>query len=78
MTNIMVYDDTAVVLETLAECKDTTVAEIIDSLMEFIDEIDDSFDDESADYTGNMPCDNSGMCAGSSCSNYPKCQGWVK
>jgi len=26
------------------------------------------------DYTGNMPCDTYGMCAGSSCSHYYQCQ----
>lgn len=35
-------------------------------------------DDYEPDYSENMPCDNSGICAGSSCSNYPKCQGWTK
>lgn len=71
MTNIMVYDDTARLLEAKAEREDTTIAEIIDDLLDLID-------DEPADYTGNMPCDNYGTCAGSTCSNYPKCQGWIK
>lgn len=38
---------------------------------------DEEYDD-MYEYTGNMPCDDYGMCAGSSCSNYPRCQGWVK
>lgn len=32
-----------------------------------------SYTDE--DYSSNMPCDNSGFCAGSSCPNFFKCQG---
>lgn len=27
------------------------------------------------DYSGNMPCDTYGMCPGTSCPNYFKCQG---
>lgn len=27
------------------------------------------------DYSSNMPCDNTGFCAGSSCSQYYQCQG---
>ena len=33
--------------------------------------------EEQENDTGNMACDNYGMCAGYSCANYPKCQGWV-
>ena len=29
------------------------------------------------DETNNAPCDNYGMCAGASCSNFPRCQGWT-
>lgn len=39
MTNITIYDDTAEKLEEIAERQDTTVAELIDALMDFIDEI---------------------------------------
>lgn len=38
-------------------------------------------EEEVEDYeeiTQNMPCDISGLCGGSSCPNYPRCQGWVK
>ena len=28
-------------------------------------------------YAENMPCDNSGFCAGLSCPNHPKCYGWI-
>ena len=31
-------------------------------------------DEEVDDYASNMPCDTYGLCAGSSCSNYYKCQ----
>ena len=34
--------------------------------------------EECDDYSGNMHCDTYGICGGSSCSNYPKCQGWIK
>lgn len=45
-------------------------------------ETEDDIDWESMDdyysanttYTGNMPCDTYGMCAGSSCSQYYQCQ----
>ena len=44
-----------------------------------IDDNDDYYEDDyDDDYAQNMPCDNYGMCAGTSCSNYPKCQGWEK
>ena len=39
MTDIRIYDDTANKLENVAEEHDTSVAEVIDSLMEFIDEV---------------------------------------
>ena len=39
MTDIRIYDDTANKLENVAEEYDTSVAEIIDSLMDFIDEV---------------------------------------
>ena len=39
MTNILVYDDTAEKLEEISDKNDMTVAEIIDALMDFIDEI---------------------------------------
>ena len=33
-------------------------------------------DDEKVNaYTGNMPCDNYGLCAGTACPNYFKCHG---
>ena len=45
-------------------------------------DLENKDDDEYEEYyddTGNMPCDTYGMCAcTSSCSNYPKCQGWEK
>ncbi len=39
MTNITVYDDTAEKLEEIAEKNDTSVAEVIDMLMEYADEL---------------------------------------
>lgn len=39
MTDIRIYDDTANKIENLAEEYDTSVAEIIDALMDFIDEV---------------------------------------
>lgn len=36
---------------------------------------DEEMWDYEDDYTGNMPCDTYGMCAGSSCSHYYQCQG---
>ncbi len=39
MTTITVYDDTEKKLEELAEICDTTVAEIIDSLLDYADEV---------------------------------------
>lgn len=41
MTSIMIYDDTAEVLEKVAEKQGTTVAEVVDALMDFIDELED-------------------------------------
>ena len=32
------------------------------------------FEDVNDDYSQNAPCDNSGMCAGSSCPYFWKCQ----
>lgn len=40
----------------------------------FLSEI---FEDDEG-YESNMPCDNSGYCVGSSCSQYPVCNGWKK
>lgn len=40
MIEIRVYDDTAEAIENLAEKLDTTVAEVIDSLMQFADELE--------------------------------------
>ena len=35
--------------------------------------------EEYYDDTGNMPCDTYGPAACTpSCSNYPRCQGWIK
>ena len=39
MTTITVYDDTAKTLEQVAEKMDVPVAEVIDALMDFIDDI---------------------------------------
>ena len=39
MRNILVYEDTAEKLEKIAEERDTTTAELIDLLMDFINEI---------------------------------------
>ena len=39
MTNILVYDDTAKQLEEVADKMDVPVAEVIDALMDYIDEI---------------------------------------
>ena len=39
MTNITVYDDTAKELEKVADRMDTSVTEIIDALMDYIEEI---------------------------------------
>ena len=44
--------------------------EIIEDLGEKNDVIWDWWTEEPS---GNMPCDNSGICAGTSCSNYFKC-----
>lgn len=41
MTSIAVYDDTADKLEQIAEKQGTSVAEVIDALMDFIDELED-------------------------------------
>jgi len=58
-----------------------SVAEILDREKLTLDDLAwESFTDNPADYyeeTGNAPCDISGICAGSSCFNYPKCQGWT-
>jgi len=40
------------------------------------DEEEEDWDYE--DEIQNMPCDISGLCGGSSCPNYLRCQGWVK
>jgi len=40
MTNIAVYDDTANKLEEAADRNNTTVAEIIDLLMEYLEDIE--------------------------------------
>lgn len=39
MTDITIYDDTAHDIEKLAEALDWSVAEVIDALMEYSDEI---------------------------------------
>jgi hypothetical protein len=39
MTNITVYDDTAKQLEKVADKMDTSIAEVIDALMDYIEEI---------------------------------------
>lgn len=39
MTNISVYDDTAKILEDTAEKHGTTVAEIIDELMNYLEDL---------------------------------------
>lgn len=39
MTKITVYDDVAEALEAKAEDMDTTVAEVVDALMDFINEL---------------------------------------
>ena len=39
------------------------------------DDIDEDWPYTDEDYSSNMPCDNSGFCAGSSCPNFFKCQG---
>ena len=38
------------------------------------DDIDEDWPYTDEDYSSNMPCDNSGFCAGSSCPNFFKCQ----
>lgn len=40
MTNIIVYDDTAEKLEELSKRLDQTIAEIIDSLIEYSEELE--------------------------------------
>lgn len=40
MTIIRVYDDTAKILEKVSEEKDVSIAEVIDALMDFIDELE--------------------------------------
>lgn len=37
------------------------------------EEEDEEWDEED-DYASNMPCDNTGFCAGSSCSRFYQCQ----
>lgn len=39
MTNITVYDDTAKELEKVADKMDIPVAEVVDALMDYFDEI---------------------------------------
>lgn len=39
MTNISIYDDTAKILEDTAEKNGTTVAEIIDELMNYLEDL---------------------------------------
>ena len=41
MTSITVYDDTAKKIEQVAEKHDTSVAEVVNALMDFIDELED-------------------------------------
>ena len=40
MTNISVYDDTAEKLEQAADRNNTTIAEIIDLLMDYLEDIE--------------------------------------
>lgn len=40
MTNISVYTSTAEELEKLAEDNDLSIAEVVDALMDFVDELD--------------------------------------
>lgn len=60
-----------------AHCSECPFFDECDLENKVYDECDDDYDDYYEE-TGNMPCDNYGMCAGSTCSNYPKCQGWEK
>lgn len=39
MTNISIYDDTAKILEEVAEKQGTTIAEIIDELIDYVDDL---------------------------------------
>ena len=40
MTSILVYDDTATALEKLAEQLDTSIAEVVEELLEYSDELE--------------------------------------
>lgn len=42
MTNISIYDDTAKILEEVAERHNTTVAEVVEALMDFISDVDNT------------------------------------
>lgn len=42
----------------------TVMDNVVDNLIEYAD-----------DFPGNMPCDNTGFCAGTSCPQFFKCQG---
>lgn len=48
----------------------TIEAELEKQLNEYLDQDFDCFED---DYSSNMPCDNSGVCAGTSCTNWIHC-----
>ena len=39
------------------------------------EEMADEMEEMMRDYESNMPCDNSGFCAGTSCPIYFKCKG---
>lgn len=41
----------------------------------FYDDEEYFYDEIFSGYADNMPCDTSGFCVGTSCSNYFKCNG---
>lgn len=42
MTQVMIYDSSAEILEKMAEANDTTVAELVEMFLEFTEEVKDN------------------------------------
>ena len=64
--------------KTLTEKKDKTgySRNPLNDIMEYDDDDEEYFYDEIfSGYSENMPCDSTGICGGTSCPNFFKCNG---
>ena len=70
---------TAIVSEPKMTVDETVVYPTLNAMLAALEpeqECDDfTAEDIAAEYALNMPCDNTGFCAGHSCPNFFKCRG---